>query len=335
MKLTVVPLRLRRTLALALTSAVLAWCSLPLPAATPTVIYSTQFEPAEGYNAALDLEDQLGWVGTGGGSAGDNGLTPNYFGGLGFPGFGQQGYIGSSPLDAGTDVLFVWQPLNVAPLASNKPIVKFSVAMMIVDSTNSLYDSFRWSVYTITGRELFTLAFNNADLHISYLLENSTNFVYTGRKFANSALHSLAVTMDFGSNTWSATLDNTLLVTNLPITTTNTPLTLGDIDAVWLYGDSFFPGDNFMLFDNYRITIESRPAPPRLTPVGFVNNQFLLNVTGDPGSRYALEVNTNLNNTLGWSPLQTNTAALDGTTLFLDSSSPGHPRRFYRARLTQ
>ena len=36
-------------------------------------------------------------------------------------------------------------------------------------------------------------------------------------------------------------------------------MNLGDIDAVWLVYDTTAPGDNFMLFDNYRVTAEALP----------------------------------------------------------------------------
>ena len=101
-------------------------------AAAPTVIYSTGFGTNEGYSLIYDLEDQQGWLGTGGNSGNDNGLTTCCT-----PGLGQAAYIGYGPLAQGQNSLFVWYPLNVSPLASNTPIVKFSVAMMIVKSTTT------------------------------------------------------------------------------------------------------------------------------------------------------------------------------------------------------
>jgi hypothetical protein len=304
--------------------------------AAPTVIYSTGFEGSQGFNSALDLEGQQGWLGTGGNSVYDNGLTSENY----VPGLGQSAYIGYRPLAVGESNLFVWYPLNVSPVASNTPIVKFSVAMRIVDSTfiNGEYDSFRWSVFNKDTNELFDLVFDNTDLSISYLLENSTVFVDTGQSFDNDVLYSLIITMDFGRNTWgatlenSATLDKTTLVTGVPITTANSPLTLGDIDAVWLYTDPLAPGDNFMLFDNYKVT--AMPAP-RLQSIAKVNNQIRLSLTGEPNRPYALEANTNLANALDWTILQTNVTALDGTTSFTNTLSPGFPHRFYRARLAQ
>lgn len=297
--------------------------------AAVTNLYSTGFEVAEGYDPNFDLEGQQGWVGTGTNSMGDNGLITGYL-----PGLGQHAYVGFGPLAAGEDVLFVWQPLNHTS-SSNRPIVRFSVRMMIVDSTseNGQYDSFRWSVYNSNAEHLFTLAFNNADLRINYLLQNSTNFIDTGRNFSNDTPHQLVIAMDFAKTNWSATLDNVGLVTNAPIITVpTTPFDLGDIDAVWLYGDPEAPGDNFMVFDNYLVTAESAGTspPPEITSFQRLSDgQFMLRLSGESGRSYAIEATTNLTN---WSSIRTNTAS-GGYFDFLDTAAPGFPRRFYRARL--
>ena len=47
----------------------------------------------------------------------------------------------------------------------------------------------------------------------------------------------------------------------LPITTTGKALNLGDVDAVWLPTYSFYPGDNAMIFDDYRLTAEPGEVP--------------------------------------------------------------------------
>jgi hypothetical protein len=68
------------------------------------------------------------------------------------------------------------------------------------------------------------------------------------------------ITMDFGRNRWSATLDGEPVVIELPITTARVALNLGDIDAVWLLS-GFFAGDNAMVFDDYQITAEATEVP--------------------------------------------------------------------------
>jgi len=290
--------------------------------AITTNIFSTQFEAAEGYSMSFDLVGQNGWLGFG---SGGNGLETNYFVGL-----RQQAFIGYFPPDPGDDQLTVWRPINFAPIPTNIAFVRFSVLMNIVDSSNTNYDNFYWSVYNAQGDALFTIDFDNYDLGIYYLLDGTNDFVWTGEGFTNDDTNTLVITMNFLQNSWSATFDGVLLATNQPITTTGAPRNLGDIDAVWSVYDTNAPGDNYMLFDNYRITAEVVPPPaPRLQTLGrTVDGQFLLRVLGQSGARFAIDATTNLSQ---WTALKTNVIT-DGYFDYVDSSAPAFTRRYYRAR---
>jgi len=289
----------------------------------PIVIYSTTFDAAQGYDHDFDLVGQNGWIGDG---SGGNGLLTNYF-----PGLGQQAYLGFSPPSQGDDTLSVWRPITLAPIPTATPIVKFSVLMEIVDSTNGEYDNFYWSVYNAQGHRFFTLDFDNFDTGIYYSLDNTNGFVSTGKVFTNNIGHALVITMNFAQNKLSATLDNVLLITNLPITTVGATLNLGDVDAVWVIYEPAAPGNNFMAFDNYRITAEGAPPiPARLQTLGRTSDgKFALRLTGDPGCNYAIEATAN---GVSWSALGTNNAT-HGVFDFVDTAAPGFPRRLYRARL--
>ena len=293
--------------------------------AAPTNIFFTAFEPGQGYTTASNLVGQAGWMGEG---SGGNGIVNEFI-----TGQGQQAYIGYSAPAVGDDQLVAWQPLNFSPLAARLPVVKFSVLISIVDSTtnNNQFDNFRWSVYNTQVDRLFSLDFNNYYTNINYLLDGTNTLVATGISFASGANYTLFVTMNFASNRWSATLNNALLATNQPITTTGAALDLGDVDAVWLVYDTNAPGDNFMLFDNYHVTAEALPVPPaqmeflRRTVEGWA----LLRVFGLDGSRWAVEGTTNL---LNWSALRTN--VVSGISFdVVDTTAAGLKQRYYRARL--
>jgi len=291
--------------------------------AAPVTLYSTGFEPPD-YDPAFTLVGQNGWVGS------DNSSPCNGLFSDAFTGLGQHAYIGLFPANPGFTSYGVWQPLAAVP---TNTIIRFSVEMAIIDSENGSYDSFRWSVYNTEFDRLFSLDFDNLTLSIDYLLEDPPTFVPTGQRFANDTQYTLLITMDFGSNLWSASLNNLSLATNQPITTTtNSPPNLGDIDAVWLYGQAASPGDNYMVFDNYTITAQSSAIQPRLTSLGHLNNQFLLRLTGELNRNYAIEAKTNLNSPV-WAALRTNNTSTAGSFDFLDTTSSGLPRRFYRARL--
>ena len=299
---------------------VLAFAGAPAGAVT-TNIFSTRFEASEGYSETSDLAGQNGWLKSG---SGGNGVLPGFF-----PGEGQQAYIGFAPPNTNENQLFLWKPMNYSPLAANTPVVQFSVAMSIVDSTTTNRDDFYWSVFNTQGDQLFTLDFFNEDLSVSYSL-GTNDFVWTGRNFTNDVIYELAFTMDFASNVWSATLDGAPLVTNKAITTIGAKLDLGDVDAAWILTDSARPGDNFMLFDNYSITAHViPPSAPRLslierTPAGHV----FLRLEGASGLRFAIDATTNFSN---WTPLKTNLLS-DGYSDFLDTSATALSTRLYRAR---
>jgi len=306
--------------------------------AQSTDIYSTGFEATDGFDINLPLADQGGWIGLGTDSRSEyrgNGIVTNFI-----EGNGQHAFIGFSPLSGTNDTLNVWRPLNYDPIAAGTPVVKFSVSMAIFDSTNAVYDCFRWSVYNSEngGQRLFSIDFDNSTLRINYLLD-SGDFVPTRWGFEDGGVYDLEVTMNFASNVWSATLAGAgaavIIVNAQKITTTNAMLTLGDIDAVWVYGPSTnAPGNNFMVFDNYRVTASaSAPLPFQLEGFGQdANGNFSLRLAGEPGRHYAIDATTDF---VDWSALKTNSVGLDGTFDFVDTTAANYSRRCYRARLVQ
>jgi len=277
------------------------------------VIYQTSFEPAEGYNTNADLVGQKGWIGAG---SGGNGLVSGRL-----PGRGFQAYVGFTPPATNDSSLFLYQPIN-----QSLPQVQFSVTMAIIDSTTSNRDDFYWSVFNQQGQSLFTLDFDNYELKLYYYLDNTNGRTWTGLGFTNGGSYPLSLVMDFASNRWSASFNGAPAATNQPISTVGASLNLGDIDAAWAIFDPSAPGDNFMVFDDYRITA-TVPAP-QVALLGRVNGSPTLRVTGLTDNRYALESSTDLFN---WLPLQTNVAS-GGRFDFVDDGPLGVPRRFYRVR---
>ena len=288
---------------------------------TPTNIFSTQFEAAQGYNPNLNLAGQNGWTKFG---SGGNGLTNGFFGGQ-----GQQAYVGYFPPATGDSSLFVWHPINFSPVAAGLQLVKFTTLMSIVGSTNDQFDFFQWQVFNNQTQPLIVIDFDTDTTNVGYFLDGA-QYVDTGVKFGLGATYTLTVTMNFALNLWSATLNSALLATNQPITTTGKQLTLGDVDAVWDLYITNAPGDNFMVFDNYTITAEALTPPgPRLILLGSTGDgQTLLRLNGQNGSKFAIEASTNLVN---WTALKTNLVT-DGSFDHVDTGAPAFTRRLYRAR---
>lgn len=299
--------------------ALLVLCS---SASALTNIYSTSFERSEGYDPAYELIGQNHWK-TDSSSFGGNGLITNYLG-------TQAGYIGLWPLEPPDWYLALWQPLNFSPLKAGMPIVTFTVSMAIVDSTNGYPDDFYWSAYNSQGTNLFTLDFWNVDHHVYYALETN-QFVDTGHSFTNDTPYSLTIIMDFARNQWTASLSGVSLFPNQPITTTGALLDLGDMDAIWYVGDINHPGDNFMIFDDYKVTADTVVLPTaRLSSSGLTaDGRCLLHVTGTEGARFSVDASTDLRQ---WTALKTNVIT-GGYFDYIDPTAPGFSTRFYRARL--
>jgi len=294
--------------------------ALSYRAAADVTVFSTQFEAAQGYSTNSDLIGQNGWVGEG---SGGNGLLSNFM-----PGQGQQAYIGFSPPNPGQDYLTVWKPIDYTPLTTGNPVVTFSVTMGVADSGNTNYDNFRWSVYNSQGNRLFSIDFDNYYLDVNYQLDGTNELFLTGTPFNNSSFYNLSVTMNFASNRWTAVLDKAVIASNQPITTTGAPLNLGDVDAVWLVFNTNRPGNNYLLFDNYKVTAApSLPGRPLLQLLSKVGNQTSLRLLGESGWRFAIDATTNFTQ---WTPLKTNIVS-DGSFDYADTAASA-ARRFYRAR---
>ena len=292
-------------------------------APAPVIVYRTEFEFAEGYRTNADLAGQNNWIAAG---SGGNGILTNAL-----PGQGQQAYVGFSPPTGTNEYVALFRPLDFTPLESGLPIVRFTVLMNVVDSTVGGRDSFRWSVYTTNATRLFTLDFDNATLAICYQLEAGTNFINTGSSFGNNATYRLEVVLNFVRNRWSAFLENTEIVTLQPITTQNTPLTLGDIDAVYFVHNPAAPGNNHLIFDDYTVAAEAiANVDPLLQPVSYgADGQFTFRAFVEPLVRHTIETSDDL---WQWRFLANYTSP-DATFDFRDTTAqPGDRSRFYRIR---
>jgi hypothetical protein len=137
--------------------------------------------------------------------------------------------------------------------------------------------------------------------------------------------------MDFGRNSWTALLNDLVLANGQPIATNSaTARNLGDVDAVWFINNSNGVGNNFMLFDDYRITAEPlRAIPALLEPIGrTTEGYFRFYVHGQPDVRYSVDVTTDFER---WDSLGEYVDP-EGTFLFEDDTAVDFPYGFYRLR---
>jgi len=297
--------------------AFLIACVWPLLWATTchgdSVLYQTGFEAAEGYNTNKDLAGQNGWMQDG---AGGNGILAGYF-----PGKGQQAYVGFAESPDKQPWVFLFQPLN-----KRLSHVQFSVTVSIADSSNTNYDDFYWSVYNQQVDNLVTIDFDNYYQEIFYWLDGTNSRADSGIAFTNGVAYPLTMDMDFANNLWSAVFNGRTIATNQPLTTVNAPLDLGDIDAAWFTYDTNAPGNNYMVFDDYRVT--ATIPPPNLKLLGSLGGAPVLRLFGQTNEAFAIDASTNLST---WTPLKTNTTT-GGYFDYLDSSAGNSRARFYRGR---
>lgn len=301
-------------LAISICTATFLW-------AQSTVLYETHFERAEGYDPALDLAGQRGWLIDG---SGGNGLLEDFL-----PGFGQQAYIGFTPPLSGS-VTTVWRPVNFNPVPAGNPIVHFSVKMQVVQSTQGGDDDFRWAVYNTNGNRLFGLSFETATQEVWFQNEDLV-FRPTGWSFDFDGTYDLHIWMDFARNSWTALLNDLVLVNGQPISTNSaTSRNLGDVDAVWFINNPNGVGNNFMLFDDYRVTADNLKAiPALLEPIGrTAEGYFRFYVHGQPNVPYSVDVTTDFQQ---WDSLGEFTDP-EGTFIFEDDTAVDYPFGFYRLR---
>ena len=208
-------------------------------------LYTTNFES---FPAGTDkLAGNDGWLGTnaGEGASGilDTGGTSSH-----------AAWIGFNPPNSKTTQVYAYRPITYVP-GSNE-VVTFSVRMMIEDSTNSDRDYFEWLFYNSHGEMLCGIDLDNVSKQISYGLNDGIDTLYpTGKSFVNHRWYNLQIAVDFGTRRWSASLDGVALVSGKPIYATSGAFDVGDFDAVWTVQDSNYPGNNYMVFDNYGVTV--------------------------------------------------------------------------------
>ena len=296
---------------------------------TTEVIYATGFEADEGFDPEFTIIGQDDWQAFGDGG---NGLVDNFFDGQ-----GQQAYIGLFPPESEETVEFfsLLRLINVTDFPASAPLIKFTVTMEIVDSTNNERDNFRWSIYNINGDRLFSVDFDNETKAISYALDDDKGLIATEFTFDHLGTYDLEVTMNFQRNTWCTLLNGSVIINAQPITTKGAELTLSDIDAVWAIFNPESPGDNYMLFDNFRITRESIPSiPPKVETQGMLpGGKFVLRVFGEPATDYRIEASSDFEH---WTPIKSvTTSTEDGTFDFVDEEAGNFVSRFYRTTTLQ
>ncbi len=225
-----------------------------------SVIFSSAFEPVEGFTSGATLAGQHGWLSSASTACG---VASNALANL-----GQQAYIGFPSSALAGNLVTLSRPLNYTLDASSHPIIQFSSVFQLNDFLGLYHDLFGWAVKNAAGHQLFAITFDNSSWIVNYDLDNAAPPVPTGVSYDNTTVYTLLLTMDFSNNRWSATLNGTPLASGLPITTTGAALTLGEIDPIAVFQNLTHPGLDAMVFDNYVVTANPNSAPKIRTATG-------------------------------------------------------------------
>jgi hypothetical protein len=205
--------------------------------------------------------------------------------------------------------------------------------MAVYPSSTNNQEWFDWTVYNTENALLFALEFpTGPGSRTVYYELSDQKYQSTGQSFSNGVPYLLTIQMDFAANQWSATLGSIMLVTNLPINSTTNALTLREIDPQWLIRDAAKPGDDFMVFDDYKIvahaTTHAGSGPTLQIKRSSGTGAIALTLLGQPSTNYALEASTDLRS---WAPLGS-LSSPSGTSEFADTNASSLNLRFYRAR---
>ena len=118
-----------------------------------------------------------------------------------------------------------------------------------------------WVAFDTEGEPLWSLNFNNDTLEVYYQLSTSSDLLDTGVSSKTTSFMpwpwKWTLRAMYGAPRWMVTLSPSRNPSPAP----NSGRILGDVDAAWVPQFADAPGNNFMLFDNYRVTTAPDPKP--------------------------------------------------------------------------
>lgn len=285
------------------------------------LLYSTGFEPDQGYAVGNPLAGQGRWFGN----------VPLRFSGImadAIPGQGQSAYIGLHRAVTNTAMAFyINQSINFEPLTAGTPALAFSAVVKIIPSSNGKADTFYVCFRGADGSPFFSLIFAT-NSPISYLAGGTRKV--TTVSLPTNQFH-LNVVMDMERNRWNALLDGLDIITNQPVRTYASQMWFGSIEVEWKPADRNNPGNNYMLFDDILLRASSSlPQKPTLAISPAQPGRIRIQLTGQPNKSYRLESTTDF---VTWTQVaEVIQSGQDGVALFPEISVLGSTSAFYRCR---
>ena len=257
-------------------------------------------------------------------------MVTNGFSLLGVSGHGQQGKLGGGG-GTGANFYDVFQYVYYEPQPGS--VLRIRVQLATIRSTAFPYDAFSIDIYNSSGYFVATLLFDENSSGVYQASRAASNYQYTGIQYQNSHVYTVEITLNYQNNTWSAKLDNMVLVSSVPLFAANDVIArdLGILSVAWLPVMAGTPGNNYVLFDD--ITVEQVQTVALATPAVLTAKPFsasLIYLTWDDdlfASRYELERSPN--GVSGWTPVAT---INEDREYYLDTGLTKATKYYYRLR---
>ncbi len=276
-------------------------------------------------------EDQLvgtdGWMGSNIGE-GVHGIDSEAIVGL-----GHSAFLGFNP--PSTDLVSVYRPIDQSLLSSGSgSVIEFNVVMGISDSFNGQYDRFYFSLYDPLNNYLAALVFDNTNEGFGIWVSDGVDQVYTDEEFLTDVLYDLTIVAKFSENSWSAYLDDIPLFVDRPLTAVTGTPEFGDVAVEWEITDPNNPGDNWLLFDDWEISLlpASTPSLPVIQTFTHDGENVAFTWPGNAGDTYQVEYSSDLQQWHDDLPNSLISAGTETTNLSFTDNPGNASMRFYRVR---
>ena len=264
-----------------------------------------------------------------------HGIVDGYFGDN-----NRSASIGFNPPNGEPIISTVFRPLNVDPIELNQSFVNLSADVAIADSTNEFYDSFYLSIFNRDAQVLGSVLFDNTIDSFGLWRYDGFEFEELGVLFNHGQLYHLDIRIDFANNLWSAYLDNMSIFTDVNFTegSDNVRRDLGDFAIEWEVSNLDSPGDNWMLIDNWEVSLHASAHSTPLLSETEIIAQIYIRPNGSVRLRWQGQVNTayivdKSSDLVQWSETARVTTDDSAAGHYVDNAKNKPTMSFYRLRL--
>ncbi len=245
--------------------------------------------------------------------------------------------------------VYVRRQLGLDPVALNQEVVTFSIVFGIKDSTTMLRDNFEFLIYNQSNALLGGIQMDNTTLDLAtgkprrliYRLgwnsaTNTFQYFLTSFNFLPETMETLTFRINFKTNLWTVSLSDLAIFQDLAFYTGTATKNLGSamvkMAVKTTTSTTISPGDNYMLFDDYRVSTDALDTGLALTKTSTGAANLVWNQ--EAAYRYQLEYSDDFSLWKTDLPGSYRAATLTQSTTFNDPTIIIPQKRFYRIKRT-